>query len=524
MAELANPDLDWVYFVEMHPFHKADEEEQPIYIATADVFFDAADPDAPNREYNGIVDVALSVSRSISISNGGVSADAQPDYGGVMAMVDDELADDAVAGVPRWKGCAFDDYPCRVLRGLPPKDGAPWRYASLEVVGNFITLGGNSWGATSITFPIGGLATRLEKDFPSETYAGTGGMEGGSDVKGKVKRRAIGHCLHATPLLIDAGNEWWDVAPVDGFHSDVKVYQGGLEYEQDPSNPPAAGKVYVDMANGRVRTNGMPSYPLTVSFISGFAGGALTKADAIEGILAELDFDPSEIDADTFTAFNTADDSEIQFYVEESTSALAIINALLAPGAFHTEDEGKFQIFQFSPPDAATPEEADLLITDEDLVPGELSPQPDILPASRLDFDHAQCLTSFSVRDVSNGDVVGAALDADRAFVSLKWRTEPYPNPVTAAAHRLAKPERMESCMVSQADAAAEVARLGAMFTVPQEAIDMPIAAAPFALKPHAQVWLQSDFHRINAAFRAITVGSMSRASRVNTMLWRPQP
>ncbi len=523
MPELANPDREWVYFHEFNPFDPTAAlgvgAEVPLYISSVDVFFDANDPEVPNRDYNGVVQLALSLSEGIEVAGGVIKPDAQPSYGGVVVAVDDEFAGSTACGIPFMKRCAWDGRPFRTLRGVRPPVGTPWRYAELEVIARGVSAGGNTYNAAQVSIPIGGFAERLRAAWATDVYAGTGGFEGGDDLKGKTKLRAIGDIAHAPAILVDPADEWWDVAPIDGFDSNVKVFQGGVEYSYSVSSPPAPGECYIDAANGRVQTNGMPVAPITVSFVSGFAGGATSMADTFEALLVdELGVDPAEIDGDTFDALNTANDEAISLCFLDATTYADVADKILGSGgSFHTEDAGKVQVFQFQPPDAVTEDDADLLITDDDIIRGQLKFRAEQIPPFRLDMDYARCWAPMNETDIRT-----AAAPSERTFLSQEWRTAPFENPTTYARHKLSQPKRFQSYFREKAAGEAEVARLGAMFTVRPEVIDVAIAAAPFGLKAHKQVWVRSAFYGVDAAFRAINVKNMSSSGRVELTLWRP--
>jgi len=515
MVDLPNPDLDWVYFVTGTP--QADAGPFPIYWATRDVFFDAGDPTTPNREFNGIVDVALSVSRSIGLDQG-LSADAQPNYGAITISFDDEFFFDADAGVPKLRALGWSWWPVTISRATPPDDGI-WRSSALETVFNGIFMGGNIYSATDARLPIGGLAERLSRDLDLPVYGGTGGFDGGNDLAGKVKPIAVGLVREITPVLVDAANQWWDCCSA-GFHTFIDAKQGGVAYVTDAGNPPAAGKIYVDAANGRIRTNGYPTFPITVSFRSAFGSNAVSAADcARELMIAYAGFGSGEFNAASITAVNGANAATVGYYIDAPIAADIVVNALLRSiGAAHTEYDGLFEMFVWSPPTAASPDDADLLLEDDDLSLGGLSVGEQRVPPWRLDFGYGRCWTPLD-----NDRIAGAASTAARAFLSQDVRIAPHEEPDTLAKHRGAGVLRIDSSLDDKTAAEAEAARQGAMFCVDQEFVDAPIGAAPFALKLGAEVWLDSPFNGINAAFRVAGVSEGAKSAGVTLTLWRPR-
>lgn len=67
----------------------------------------------------------------------------------------------------------------------------------------------------------------LEREIQKNTYAGTGGVEGGTEVKGKVKPLAYGRINHATPTLLDYNAQLYQIH--DGIITgNLQVYTGGI--------------------------------------------------------------------------------------------------------------------------------------------------------------------------------------------------------------------------------------------------------------------------------------------------------
>jgi hypothetical protein len=366
------------------------------------------------------------------------------------------------------------------------------------------------------------VSERLRQEFAVDVYLGTGGFEGGADQKGKVKPRAIGVVRHITPVLIDAANQWWDCAPIDGFQTFIGAWQGAFGYVTDVANPPAAGKVYVDMANGRIRTNGMPTLPITVSFVSKFAAGATTAADTSKQVMKSLGMVDADLDLPTFTALNTATDAPVGTYITAPIAGDALVGILLgAVGAFHTEAGGKVQVLRFEPPTAATSSDAAvaLLITDEDIARGSFKRRPEVIPPYRIDLEYARCFTPMD-----HSQIAAAALAADRTFVLSEYRNEPYTAAAVKTRHKSSRPEKVSTAQDDQAEALLEVTRLGGMFAKDQEFADLTLTAAAFKLPLHAEVWVQSSFNNVDCAWRAYEVRQMSRSGRVELGLWRPVP
>lgn len=88
------------------------------------------------------------------------------------------------------------------------------------------TAGVATRGESSIKIPLRDLTLLLEIPWQDNTYAGTGGAEGTSDLEGRFKPRVRGEVKNVTPVLIDPTNlvyQW-----TDGAGTLQEVYERGF--------------------------------------------------------------------------------------------------------------------------------------------------------------------------------------------------------------------------------------------------------------------------------------------------------
>lgn len=124
-------------------------------------------------------------------------------------------------------------------------------------------------GEVSITLSDG--SAKLRRILNETLYAGTGGLEGGTDLKGKNKPVALGVCLNVPAPLVDSAKLVYQVH--DGAISDVpKAYDRGVELAKGADYAdagemdtvaPAAGAYRVWKGGGYFRLGATPAGQVT---------------------------------------------------------------------------------------------------------------------------------------------------------------------------------------------------------------------------------------------------------------------
>lgn len=504
---------DLQYLVELFP-RDSSGTIHPVYLSTRDIALSPTDPTAPNREYDGRVQVALSIKREM-FADGRIGGKSLPAYGnGVEVAVDTAWK---AVNYPLWKAWGWDGAQARVLQG--PR-GAPL-YASYTVLWDGLCTGENSF-LSSVQIPLSDLQTQIDKDIQTSTYLGTGAFEGGDDLKGKVKPDVFGQVLRAAPIPVDMANLWYDLSPLDGLHSVQAVYDGGVPLTASASNPPPAANYYVDLANGRIRLGSTPVKQITVDCRGAFGSNALTAADICRALLiGRLGFTTGQVPTTSFTALNTANSAAVGYYASDRISGQSVLDALLpSVGAYYTGSRGIISVGRLDAPTAtsATDSVLALYLDDSDLEKNALTARPEAIPPYRLIVKGARSW----IGALQESDLAGAATAAQRAFFAEEYRSSA-PVDVTAiqTLHPLSKPLEVETCLFSMADAATEASRLSALYSTRREILTVKVETQPFVLELNDQVWVQSDIHVIDQAFRVIGIEENTRdAGRVTLTLW----
>lgn len=235
----------------LEPWDGAIDAVVPVYLSSHGFISEPADTPA-NTYYAPRIMAALTFERSL-YSSGRLSGRSVPGAGTlIIANADGEL--DHLAELA-WGGRRV-----RVYLG-----GADFALAEYGLIYDG-TAQGLSWGDAEITVNLRDLTYVLDREIQSAKYAGTGGVEGGTDLKARRKPDAWGICRNVEPIYLgpDSGQHRFAVAsgPIVGV---LGVYDRGAALAYDPT--PTAGEWSVDLATGVITLGGAYNGPVTCDVI-----------------------------------------------------------------------------------------------------------------------------------------------------------------------------------------------------------------------------------------------------------------
>ncbi|PWC96970.1 hypothetical protein [Azospirillum sp. TSO5] len=506
------PNIINQYLVEATYWNDDDGSEVTEYLANHDVTFDPSDT-APSQEYEGRVTAALQIRREM-YSDGAIGGASLPSYGSIEIVVDDLLRDSG--RLAAWRAGRWDGRSLRVLMG--PEGAA---YSDHVVLLNGTATGAPSGGIGGLSLPIADLQALLDKPVQTVTYPGTGGFDGGADLKDKVRPDVLGTVRAAVPVPVDTANGWYDLS-YSGLSVVYDVYDGGVRIPPTASNPPEPGKVYTDLAAGRIRVATAPVYGLAVDCVGAAASGSSVAATICEWIITDrLGIDISRLDASAFAAFGAAASSAVGMYLTETTTALQVLDYLVPSvgGYYSSTRRGLLTVGRLREPAAtsATDPTIALVIDDQDIEPGSLKVEPVPSPPYRWEIGYARNWT---------GQVNASQLDQQfistdrRSFMLSEYRVEASVQATTQARNLLSKPLRSDTAIDQRADAAAEALRRRDLFGVPRVKVTLQMQTQPFALELNDEVWLDSEINGINRSLVIIGLDESARTSSVSLTLW----
>lgn len=234
----------------------------------------------------------------------------------------------AGASVKLWAGNAGDAWPwTQVFEGS---------VSSFDAEGNQVRLQTKS---NQEPFDVDALSLK---------YAGTGGIEGGVDLKDKPKPFLLGRCFSVEPVLINAVDNVYQVSGYGQIEAVTKLYERASDFGTSSGDHASyaalvaatipAGSWATCLASGLIRL-GAPAYGLITADVDGDKAGGTWRRKTGEIILRIADnagVSSAVIEAASFTAIDTAlsglpNQGRIGIYITDQTSVLDIASRLAAP-------------------------------------------------------------------------------------------------------------------------------------------------------------------------------------------------
>lgn len=262
---LALPEGAVVHAVTLQPRRRSDGAVVTFRFATRDFSTGPADPDLPSTRFVQAVSQPMDYRRALSALTRGRRA--APAFGTVVLVSDGGDLDTLLTDY------AWDDRPVEVRAG-----GLGWPWAALRTVlsGRITDCTGD---ARRIVLGIADPAERLRKPLQANSYAGTGGLEGGPELKGRPKPLCFGQVANLEPVPVDPANLKYQVhdGPIAGVDA---VYVNGSAWSVNPS--PGPGQYAADLSSGIVTLGGSaPPQGIVTADVRGDAAGTYVDSTAL---------------------------------------------------------------------------------------------------------------------------------------------------------------------------------------------------------------------------------------------------
>ncbi|TWB15591.1 hypothetical protein [Nitrospirillum bahiense] len=444
------------YLLEVQPYDPAIGGTRTLYFS--DTGFVTEPGDAPaNTYYRRFLDIPLAESRSLGTgtSIGGYSTPAS----GTITLANDNGQLDGLAAYS-WEG-----RPYRLLWSTKAKpalaDFTQLRAGVIDqvVVGNDCQI---QTLDRSALFDVSALPY---------TFAGTGGVEGTADMKGRYKPRCLGQPPQFTPILVDAANLTYLIDP-DGYSSVFDLRDGGKPLPSSKGDfATYAALIAADLtgydyatckALGLVRLRVATSSDFTLSCKGVAPGGTWISsfADLVKFLLTtSAGLTTADLDLARFAAFNTLQPAPLEYWADggSQVTVRSIIDELAdTVGAFWGFGlNNLMQLGRYDPPKTV----ADYSFTERQIV--ELTPQPAArrLRNIRLSYEHHYTrLTTATLIAAAT-----PAADQPRLLADMLW-TDPKTNASVAAACLLYYDADVQTHFVNKTDAEAERDRRSALY------------------------------------------------------------
>ena len=368
----------------------------------------------------------------------------------------------------------------------------------------------------SVSVALQDYGYKLEVPLQANTYGGTGGIDGGSDLAGKRKPRCYGYVLNIEPPLVIPNSLVYQVN--DGQINAISaVYVRGvaLGFAADYATSALliaatipSGQYATCLAEGLLRINFLLDGQVTCD-VEGDKTGAVfvsTKADIIRRIVGTATslVDPDDLYLPSFTALNVAQAASIGYWVDHndsSTVAQALSNIIGFAGWIGFRRAGTFEVVQFTAP-AGPPalylDRSHIRDIKREVLPSNLTPAP------------WRWRVGWSKNWTVQTDLAGAVSDSRRAFLAEQYRFAVSENSAIKIDHPFSREhDEIEAHYLNESDAQAEADRLLALFRGSRALYRITLDTQPFSLNVGEVV--NVTFPRFD-----LTLGRNLRAVEIN--------
>jgi hypothetical protein len=310
-----------------------------------------------------------------------------------------------------------------------------------------------------VTLSFSDGMARLELPIQANRYLGTGGAEGGADLKGKPKPLCHGRAYNVAPVLVDAFNLVYQVH--DGAIQDVPAFRDrGVALAKVPGAP-APGEYQVNAAAGTVTLGAMPDGEPTcdVEGDAPAAGYSERLAVILQRLLSGRLY-TSEIDTTALANLNALIEAPVGLYVgaEERTVSSVLDELLYGAGCFGGfTRQGVFTAGRIADPTADAP----VIDLDE----SSIARIERVAPPAPVDPIAWAVSVGWRRNYTVQSDIAALAADADRAFAVEAWRYSRAESAAVQSRRLLARElGPIESPFAEAADAESESQRLIALW------------------------------------------------------------
>ena len=318
------------------------------------------------------------------------------------------------------------------------------------------------WDLRRYSIALRDASSKVDRLLQTNRYAGTGGLEGGDDIKGVVKPKWYGACFNVPGRMVDRANLVVDFH--DGEMDSIDVlYDKAEEWPIDSDVAdetalyawtPVSGHAITCNAIGKARLGSVPLGSVTADGTGDATGGYVdTAADIARRILqAQGGLADSALDVAAFSQLAIDQPARVGVFIADEARMMDVVRQVLGSifGWATFTRTGLISVGRF---EIATPVDE---ITEADIVSIQaLAPE---LPSWRRSLGYRR---SWLKQDADAVSV--AATAARKDFVGQEFRRAPWEDATILVPHPLAEDVSIDTLLVDEADAQDEADRQGAL-------------------------------------------------------------
>ena len=404
---------------------------------------------------------------------------------------------------------ALDGRPARILFGRATDALSSFGFYATGVVSAVVI------GIDALQIKLSDGQAKLANPANTTTYLGTGGLEGGADLKGKYKPKGYGHVFGISPPCVDTLNLIYQVN--DGAISDVpQVYDRGVLLTK-VAGAPAPGEYQVTAATGTFKLGATPAGTITCNALldAGLTGYIDRTSDIVLRMLVQqAGLITAEIEPASFSQLTADAPAEVGSWagIEGRTVADMVDELLANVGAFGGFNrQGAFSVAVLSAASGA-PKAA---LTEEDIIDIKREPLPALVDpiAWRVSVGYQKNYTVQS-------DLASTVPIAQTMFASQPVRTSTSEDLAIKSRHLLAKELTDATGLFAQsADAVTETLRRFALWGSDRKLFRVKTRPTALTRDAGQVVSLQHRRHGLALGVSGRVIGHRVQGSEVELMV-----
>lgn len=369
LALLGKPTANRIWLVEVQAYNLATSSVQTLYFCDpgANSSYTTEPGDTPaNQPYQPLIREGgrFRYTQSLFRKDGALGGESTPAFGQISVHNEDGKLD-------YLEELSFAGRPIVVKLG---SDG--FAHAEFETIFAGLVAKKPDVSQETVLFTFRDLQALLDKPVQQTLFAGTGGAEGGGDLKDQAIPICLGRVRNATlPYLgvIEGGLAAWrahDGALAAYALGLDQLYDKGVPLTYEASDPPSSGKWTKRAATGLYLFNGTPSSPQITADVKGSADGSFVET--LGGVVRRLATryggfaDPAAIDTAAFSQADADQPAPVGLFLQGTETIRSALDQLCSPLGFawSVSLEGKLTLQQVKAPTGTE----DLVLVEEQIL------------------------------------------------------------------------------------------------------------------------------------------------------------
>ncbi len=527
---LTEPDIQLRYLIELHPYDADKNVDhtwvqgpigwkpfgwikaktlggiEPAYLS--DLQFITEPTDTPANQYFAPV-VNNPLQFDLSILRGDEFGISSPSFGSI--QMQNGNADFDHLTELNWKG----------RRIVIKAGGRNFRYDQFATVFDGM-CNDIEYDDDTITLTIRDNGLKIDQLIVSDSYKGTGGVEGGNDLAGKLKPLLYGKAFNIEPVLVDPANLIYQIH-AGTMQAVNAVYDRGadLTFQSDVADittaTPTAGNYVTSLATGFIKLGSTPSGRITADAQGDSSGGYVsTSADIARRIVMTKlgigSFSPTDINDGAFNRLNAELPGAMGLYITEKSAVRNFLDMLINPcGAYW--NFGRTGLLTAGYIDNPGVETSTLEASAID-ASGIQAPAP-VAPSWRISVAYAP---AWVVQ--KEDELAGSVTEAQRSFVGQEYRTVVNEDRSVRTRNPQALDRVFYTALSDKADAEALLARLVRVYGTERKIYRVPTYGTLFRQYIGDTVRMTYPRFNINKNLSVVGISEDAESNQTTLELW----